>query len=160
MHRNPWKTAIGAIVGVFILLGVIGALLPAPKTTPTASGSAVAALSSASPVPTAALTPPAPIPTSAAPVALVPSSSAPTPAATQQHTAVPSQPAQAQVTPQHAVTHAPAPANAPPTQSGPNVVHPGAFCAPEGATGVTDRGTAMVCGTTAASPTRARWHAA
>ena len=40
----------------------------------------------------------------------------------------------------------------------PPVVHPGAFCAPEGATGVTTAGTAMVCGP--ASDGRNRWHAA
>jgi len=38
------------------------------------------------------------------------------------------------------------------------VVHPGAFCTPAGATGVTSAGTAMVCRT---SPTdlRLRWRA-
>ena len=39
-------------------------------------------------------------------------------------------------------------------------VHAGSFCAPAGATGNTSAGTAMVCGTTANSPTRARWHRA
>ena len=65
-------------------------------------------------------------------------------------------------TPTHApqpATHAPAPAprrtTPPPTGHGP-FVHPGAFCAPEGATGVTDRGTPMVCGP--ASDGRNRWH--
>jgi len=37
-----------------------------------------------------------------------------------------------------------------------NVVHPGAFCAPAGATGVTDRGTPMVC-TTTSTDSRNRW---
>lgn len=36
------------------------------------------------------------------------------------------------------------------------LVHPGAFCAPVGATGVTDRGTPMVCTATSTDP-RARW---
>ena len=40
----------------------------------------------------------------------------------------------------------------------PRVVHPGAFCAPVGATGITTTGTAMVCGP--ASDGRDRWHAA
>ncbi len=44
------------------------------------------------------------------------------------------------------------------THAPPTVVHPGAFCAPVGATGVTDKGTAMVCGTTPNSPSRNRWH--
>ena len=43
-----------------------------------------------------------------------------------------------------------------PTTTPPAVVHPGAFCAPEGATGATDRGTSMVCGP--ASDGRDRWH--
>jgi hypothetical protein len=46
---------------------------------------------------------------------------------------------------------------APPAPA-PQVVHPGAFCAPEGDTGVTTAGTAMVCGP--ASDGRNRWHAA
>ena len=47
------------------------------------------------------------------------------------------------------------PAVAPPPQIRP-IVHPGAFCAPAGATGVTNKGTPMVCRT---SPTdsRNRW---
>jgi hypothetical protein len=46
-----------------------------------------------------------------------------------------------------------------PTVSAPKVVHPGAFCTPAGATGVTSAGTPMVCKT---SPTdsRLRWRAA
>ena len=39
-------------------------------------------------------------------------------------------------------------------------VHPGAFCAPAGAHGYTDTGRYEVCGTTANSPTRNRWHSA
>jgi hypothetical protein len=61
------------------------------------------------------------------------------------------------------------PATAPPTEPptvppteppapAQNVVHPGAFCAPAGATGVTTAGTPMVCG--AASDGRNRWIAA
>jgi hypothetical protein len=57
----------------------------------------------------------------------------------------------------------PAPAPAPEPASEPQdgvpllVVHPGSFCDPIGAVGVTDRGTPMVCGPTTHS-TRARWH--
>jgi hypothetical protein len=57
-----------------------------------------------------------------------------------------------------AASQSPAP-SAPQTSTPPpaaTVVHPGAFCAPEGATGVTDRGTSMVCGP--ASDGRNRWH--
>jgi hypothetical protein len=49
----------------------------------------------------------------------------------------------------------------PPPPSGPpyeGVVHPGAFCSPAGATGVTTAGTPMVCGP--ASDGRNRWHSA
>lgn len=51
----------------------------------------------------------------------------------------------------------PAPAPAAPAPA-PAVVHPGSFCSPAGAVGVTTAGTAMVCGTTPKSPDRARWH--
>jgi len=51
-------------------------------------------------------------------------------------------------------------ATTPPKSSSQGTVHPGAFCAPAGATGHTSAGTAMVCGTTANSPDRARWHRA
>jgi hypothetical protein len=53
----------------------------------------------------------------------------------------------------------PQPQPPPPTPSGPpdeGVVHPGAFCSPEGATGHTTAGTPMVCGP--ASDGRNRWH--
>jgi hypothetical protein len=49
------------------------------------------------------------------------------------------------------------PTAAPPVPASPQVVHPGAFC-DAGQTGVTDRGTPMVCGP--ASDGRDRWHAA
>jgi hypothetical protein len=49
------------------------------------------------------------------------------------------------------------PATEPPAPAQP-IVHPGAFCAPAGATGVTTAGTPMVCGP--ASDGRNRWHAA
>jgi hypothetical protein len=45
---------------------------------------------------------------------------------------------------------------APPTAASPQVVHPGAFCAPVDAQGVTTAGTPMVCGP--ASDGRNRWH--
>jgi hypothetical protein len=59
------------------------------------------------------------------------------------------------------------PATEPPTPAPPateppappqQIVHPGAFCAPAGARGVTTAGTPMVCGP--ASDGRNRWHAA
>lgn len=54
---------------------------------------------------------------------------------------------------------APAPAAPAPAPGDAGVVHPGAFCSPVGAVGVTSAGTPMVCGPTANS-SRARWHAA
>lgn len=52
----------------------------------------------------------------------------------------------------------PTPHPSPPPSSPPpaHVVHPGSFCAPKGATGVTAAGTAMTCGP--ASDGRNRWH--
>jgi hypothetical protein len=51
-----------------------------------------------------------------------------------------------------------APSTPPPTPAGTSsqVVHPGSYCAPEGATGVTDAGTAMTC-QPSATDSRARW---
>jgi hypothetical protein len=64
---------------------------------------------------------------------------------------------------------APAPAPAAPPNAGNGTssggssstvgVHPGAFCSPEGALGVTDAGTAMVC-STKPGDSRARWRSA
>jgi hypothetical protein len=51
------------------------------------------------------------------------------------------------------------PPSLPPTSTlAPPIVHPGAFCAPLGATGVTSSGTPMVCGV--GSDGRNRWKAA
>ena len=46
----------------------------------------------------------------------------------------------------------------PTKRSAPRTVHPGAFCSPKGATGVTTRGTPMICKTTS-QDARARWRA-
>jgi PASTA domain/Protein of unknown function (DUF2510) len=46
----------------------------------------------------------------------------------------------------------------PTKRSAPGTVHPGAFCSPKGATGVTTRGTPMICKTTP-QDARARWRA-
>jgi hypothetical protein len=51
-----------------------------------------------------------------------------------------------------------APTTTPPPATGTNIVHPGSFCAPAGANGVTTAGTRMICGP--ASDGRNRWHAA
>jgi hypothetical protein len=51
---------------------------------------------------------------------------------------------------------APPPQPSPPSTSSSPVVHPGAFCAPEGARGVTDRGTPMTC-KPSATDSRNRW---
>jgi hypothetical protein len=79
--------------------------------------------------------------------------------------------AQAQFTALAAPSTTAAPATAPPTQPpateppateppapAQQIVHPGAFCAPAGARGVTTAGTPMVCGP--AADGRNRWHAA
>ena len=65
------------------------------------------------------------------------------------------------VAPAPAVRRPTPPPTAPkPPSTNQGTVHGGSFCAPAGATGYTSAGTAMVCGTTANSPTRARWHRA
>ena len=65
------------------------------------------------------------------------------------------------VTPAPAVRRPTPPPTAPkPPSTDQGTVHGGSFCAPAGATGHTSAETAMVCGTTANSPTRARWHRA
>ena len=51
-----------------------------------------------------------------------------------------------------------APAPAPAPAPGPGVVHPGSFCSPGGAVGVTSKGTPMVCGP--GSDGRLRWRSA
>lgn len=48
------------------------------------------------------------------------------------------------------------PARTTPPRQAPTVVHPGAFCSPAGARGVTDRGTPMVCSVKAGAD-QARW---
>ncbi len=50
----------------------------------------------------------------------------------------------------------PEPTDPPAGSAGARVVHPGTFCAPQGATGVTSSGSPMVC-TTTATDDRARW---
>lgn len=62
--------------------------------------------------------------------------------------------------PKPAPAPAPKPAPAPAPKPAPaGVVHPGAFCSPQGAVGVTSAGTAMVC-KPSATDNRARWRAA
>lgn len=73
---------------------------------------------------------------------------APAPSTTKVYTPPPPPPTtKAYTPPPPPATTAPAP---------PMVVHPGAFCAPAGATGVTSAGTPMVCGP--GSDGRNRWH--
>ncbi len=93
-------------------------------------------------------------PTQAAPTAGSARNHMPWTAPTPTHTSAP--------TTSHPKTQAPTPSR-PPTQvpttttpPAPVAVHPGSYCAPEGATGVTSRGTSMVCGP--ASDGRNRWH--
>lgn len=68
-------------------------------------------------------------------------------------------PAPTQAPPPPPPSSSPAPASPPASavpSPHPTVVHPGAFCAPVGARGVTDRGTPMTCKSTATDP-RNRW---
>ncbi|GAA3757304.1 hypothetical protein GCM10022240_07630 [Microbacterium kribbense] len=82
---------------------------------------------------------PAQKPATAGTIALLPNAVAPAPAPTQ---VAPAEPAPTKSAP-----------------ASPKVVHPGSFCSPVGATGVTVKGTPMTCSLTAGD-TRARWRAA
>ncbi|WP_229663311.1 HNH endonuclease family protein [Microbacterium album] len=94
--------------------------------------------------------PPQPAPPQPAPPQPAPAPVQPAPAPAHPEPA-PAQPAPAQPEPAPAPPEPPAPV--------PQTVHPGSFCSSEGATGVTNRGTAMVCKTTA-EDSRLRWRAA
>jgi len=65
---------------------------------------------------------------------------------------------EAELPPSPPPTDAPTAAPTEPPASPQPIVHPGAYCAPAGATGVTAAGTPMVCGPE--SDGRNRWHAA
>lgn len=81
---------------------------------------------------------------------------APLPAAHSGHTTTRRTPAKAPAArPVHPKVPTSAPTDAP---VGAGAVHPGAFCAPAGARGVSSSGRSEICSTTANSPTRARWH--
>ncbi len=96
IRRNPRKAVIAGAVGVFLSLAAIGAVLPAPMTTQTASGStmtaspsALPAISALPPVPVSTTPISAPIQTSAAPTMPVPTTPpsvpAPPPASPAEH---------------------------------------------------------------------------
>ncbi len=148
IRRHKVWSVIGALVILFFGLGALGAALgtPPPKARPTVTATPSASATPSPPQQSAPVTPP-PTPT-------------PTHTATPSHHSAPVHPstrppathAPAAPRPVH-TTHAP-----PPPPPVPEVVHPGAFCAPEGALGVTDRGTPMICGP--ASDGRNRWHKA
>lgn len=117
---------------------------PPPATPPPAVG---ASTTSAGVTPTVAATPTAtPTPTPAP----VPPTPTPQPAPTATPTPTPQ--------PVPTATPTPAPISQPtdPPSSGEQVVHPGAFCSPVGATGVTKTGKPMVCSTTP-EDNRPRW---
>ncbi len=63
-------------------------------------------------------------------------------------------------TPATARSATPSPTATKAVENDQGTVHAGSFCSPAGATGHTSAGTSMVCGTTANSPDRTRWHRA
>jgi Protein of unknown function (DUF2510) len=140
-RRAPlWVRIVLPIVLLLVALGVIGAVAGGGSS----DGSKSASARHAAPIVTAATNPVTT--TTAPPTTLPPTTVPPT-------TAPPA-------------TEAPAPPptetpiQAPPAQQ---VVTPGAFCAPVGATGVTSAGTAMICSATSANGTpytQPRWRSA
>lgn len=114
------------------------ALTPTIAPTPTATPTAQPTPTPVPPTPTPTPLPPTPTPAPPPPTPTpVPPAPTPVPPAP---TLVPPEPTSPPVAP----------------ASGSNIVHPGAFCAPDGATGVTVDGVPMVCKTTA-KDSRDRW---
>ncbi|WP_439677257.1 hypothetical protein [Embleya sp. MST-111070] len=181
--QRPLKIGVAIVAGVFFLAAATGSLSDskggseADKVTPA---------STSTPTPSGATTPP-PAATTTPPTSAPPESGTPPPAATTapvEPPPPPAAPAQDEVNPPKAdppkadqpkadppkadppkvdppkndPPKADPPKNDPPPASG-NIVHPGAFCSPVGAMGVTDKGTAMVC-SVKAGDSRARWRAA
>jgi len=148
MRETPLRFAVVAALVLIPLSGVAGAAVygdyGTPATTPTprvsADATPVVTTPTASTVPTATATlapTPTPEPPTPTPVPPTPTPEPPTPVPT---------------------TPTPVPAAAPAAPSGgiQQGVRPGAFCSPEGARGVTSKGTPMVCSTKPGDP-RARW---
>jgi hypothetical protein len=134
--RAPrWLRIALPIVLLLLAIGVIGALAGGGSSGTHKN----AASRRAAPIVTAATQPPTT--TTTLPPTTVPPSEPPT------TVAPPPPPTEA-------------PVAAPPSQQ---IVHPGAFCSPVGATGVTDAGTPMVCSATSANGTpytQPRWRSA
>lgn len=152
VRRTPLRFAIVAALVLIPLSGVAGAAVysdnETPAITPTPGVSSDAPpTASAVPTATATLAPtPTPEPPTPTPVPPTPTPEQPTP--------TPEPPTPTPVPP----TPTPIPAAAPAAPSGEvqQGVRPGAFCSPEGARGVTSKGTPMVC-SKKPGDIRARW---
>jgi outer membrane biosynthesis protein TonB len=145
-----------------ISLAVLGVLLTGCSATeqPGRPAADVVTSTPAADDPAAEATPTAETPTAEATAAAVTTTKTPAPAVTTvkpRPKATTSKPSPRPTPKPTTKKPSPAPTTKPP--SGQQGVHPGAFCAPEGAIGYTSKGTRMRC-TRKAGEDRARWRAA
>lgn len=165
--QRPLKIGVAIVAGVVFLAAFANALSDGKDDS---GKDKVTPASTSTPVPSGAATTPAPAATTAAPTSAPPvSSTAPPPATTAPAEPPPAAPAQDEANVPKADPPKADPPKADPPKVDPpkvdpppanvNTVHPGSFCSPVGATGVTDKGTAMVC-SLKAGDSRARWRAA
>lgn len=161
---SPWAIAglaVACLVALFSILAVIGSFIGPAPTSPTAAAHTQAAVALA--------------PTTQAPAAAPTTAAAPSPTVAATTAAALAPPPTTAAAPPWPATHKPAPAPTarqpapktptkkpvpkPTKPSAQHGVHPGAFCAPEGAIGYTVKGTKMRC-TFKSSDIRARWRSA
>lgn len=161
MRETPLRFAVVAAALLIPLSSVAGAAVygdngpPATAPTPhvTADATPIVTTPTASTVPTATATlapTPTPEPPTPTPVPPTPPPEPPTP------TSEPPTPTPVPPTPTPVPAAAPAAPPAAPSGEVQQGVRPGAFCSPEGARGVTSKGTPMVC-STKPGDIRARW---
>ncbi|KAA2254957.1 hypothetical protein F0L68_29745 [Solihabitans fulvus] len=142
----------GGFVVVAVLVGTLGPTVPVRRTSNQAPEDTTVAAATPSATTVSA-------PTTSPPPATTTTMAPPAATATSTTTSIPPPP---QPPPRTTAYTPPAP---PPTTEEPAPpprivgVHPGAFCSPDGALGVTSDGTLMVCGTTATDK-RDRWRRA
>jgi outer membrane biosynthesis protein TonB len=148
-----WRGAVGVFGGLFAVLivsGVVGAVSGGGTQDDAGTVSVVTTptTSAAAPLVAAPTTPPPPT-TSSSTVTSHKAIPAPRRTTATHRTPTPPKPTHRPTpTPTHRPKPRPKPKPAPP-----HYVHPGAFCSPAGAHGVTSKGTPMVC----KGPGRNRW---
>ncbi|WP_433460611.1 hypothetical protein [Micromonospora sp. CA-248212] len=156
MSKLNQKQKIGlglaALVGLCCCGSGIGNALGGNEPTASPKPSATVRVDQLADVPTASPDAPTPTDVAVAPTSTPPRKLSPKPSATSKS---PTRPAPAKTTKPPTRKASPTPTKASVRQG----VHPGSFCTPQGARGVTVTGKAMVCTTTAADDKK-RWRAA